>query len=232
MNVKTILRWVLAAFLLFLSFGGGNAPAIILLIAAAVLVAPIQQLQEKLGPIGKKPLNIVVPVVLFLAALFISPNAKPADEPEPTATPVVTEAPTATPEPTAEPTPEPTEESAEAPTEAASTESVASLIEMAVKPNFQNYTIDTQDDMIILSVWNDNIAIGATMAQLGDEESKASWDELVQNQISMSNSCMELAKVAGRDDITLMINVLNDQDTSKTLLTTVNGVVMYNSVDN
>lgn len=40
MNVKTILRWVLAAFLLFLSFGGGNAPAIILLIAAAVLVAP------------------------------------------------------------------------------------------------------------------------------------------------------------------------------------------------
>lgn len=232
MNVKTILRWVLAAFLLFLSFGGGNAPAIILLIAAAVLVAPIQQLQEKLGPIGKKPLNIVVPVVLFLAALFISPNAKPADEPEPTATPVVTEAPTATPEPSAEPTPEPTEESAEAPTEAASTESVASLIEMAVKPNFQNYTIDTQDDMIILSVWNDNIAIGATMAQLGDEESKASWDELVQNQISMSNSCMELAKVAGRDDITLMINVLNDQDTSKTLLTTVNGVVMYNSVDN
>lgn len=67
MNVKTILRWVLAAFLLFLSFGGGNAPAIILLIAAAVLVAPIQQLQEKLGPVGKKPLNIVVPVVLFLS---------------------------------------------------------------------------------------------------------------------------------------------------------------------
>ncbi len=232
MNVKTILRWILSAFLLFLSFGGGNAPAIILLIAAAVLVAPIQQLQEKLGPVGKKPLNIVVPVVLFLAALFISPNATPTTEPEPAATPVVTEAPTATPEPTAEPTPEPTEGSAEAPTEAASTESVASLIEMAVKPNFQNYTIDTQDDMIILSVWNDNIAIGATMAQLGDEESKASWDELVQNQISMSNSCMELAKVAGRDDITLMINVLNDQDTSKTLLTTVNGVVMYNSVDN
>lgn len=232
MKILNVVRWVLAAFLLFLSIGGGNIPSFLLLVAAAVIVAPIRQVQEKLGPVGKKPLNIVVPVVLFLLALFVSPNAVQEKAPEPTATPVTTEAPAATPEPTAEPTPEPTEESTEAPTEAASTESVASLIEMAVKPNFQNYTIDTQDDMIILSVWNDNIAIGATMAQLGDEESKASWDELVQNQISMSNSCMELAKVAGRDDITLMINVLNDQDTSKTLLTTVNGVVMYNSVDN
>lgn len=54
---------------------------------------------------------------------------------------------------------------------------------------------------------------------------------MVNNQIKMSNSCKDLAKTCGRDDITIMINVLNDQDLSKTLLTTVDGVVFYNCVD-
>ena len=234
MNVKTILRWVLAAFLLFLSFGGGNAPAIIFLIAAAVLVAPIQQLQEKLGPIGKKPLNIVVPVVLFLAALFISPNAKPADEPEPTATPVVTEAPTATPEPTAEPTPEPTPEATEEPaeeTEGASTKSVASMIELSIKQGFDNYTVDTQDDTIVVSVWQDGIAMGAASAQYGDSSAQSAWETMKDSAVEMSSSFKELARTAGRDDITVVMNVLNDQNQDNTLLTVIDGAVTYDCLD-
>lgn len=69
------------------------------------------------------------------------------------------------------------------------------------------------------------------LAKSGNEEAKESWDTMVNNQIKMSNSCKDLAKTCGRDDITIMINVLNDQDLSKTLLTTVNGVVFYNCVD-
>lgn len=235
MNVKTILRWILSAFLLFLSFGGGSAPAIILLIAAAVLVAPIQQLQEKLGPVGKKPLNIVVPVVLFLAALFISPNATPTTEPEPAATPVVTEAPTATPEPTAEPTPEPTPEATEEPAteeaEGASTESVASLIELSIKQGFDNYTVDTQDDTIVVNVWQDGIAMGAASAQYGDSSAQSAWETMKDSAVEMSNSFKELARTAGRDDITVVMNVINDQNQDNTLLTVIDGIVTYDCLD-
>lgn len=235
MNVKTILRWILSAFLLFLSFGGGSAPAIILLIAAAVLVAPIQQLQEKLGPVGKKPLNIVVPVVFFLAALFISPNATPTAEPEPAATPVVTEAPTATPEPTAEPTPEPTPEATEEPateeTEGASTESVASLIELSIKQGFDNYTVDTQDDTIVVNVWQDGIAMGAASAQYGDSSAQSAWETMKDSAVEMSNSFKELARTAGRDDITVVMNVINDQNQDNTLLTVIDGAVTYDCLD-
>lgn len=235
MNVKTILCWILAACLLFLSFGGGSAPAIILLIAAAVLVAPIQQLQEKLGPVGKKPLNIVVPVVLFLAALFISPNATPTTEPEPAATPVVTESPTATPEPTAEPTPEPTPEATEEPateeTEGASTESVASLIELSIKQGFDNYTVDTQGDTIVVNVWQDGIAMGAASAQYGDSSAQSAWETMKDSAVEMSNSFKELARTAGRDDITVVMNVINGQNQDNTLLTVIDGTVTYDCLD-
>jgi hypothetical protein len=233
MKKKTILRWVVAAFLLFMVFGTGASVSTIFLLVAAAWVAPIPQIQEKLGSAGQKPLNIVIPVVLFVLAIALSPTSKTeTTNPAPTATPVATETPAPTPEPTVEPTPEPTEEAAvDSSSVAMSTEDVASLIESTMEDSFQHYTVDTQDDMILISVWEDQISLATVLAKSGNEEAKESWDTMVNNQIKMSNSCKDLAKTCGRDDITIMINVLNDQDLSKTLLTTVDGVVFYNCVD-
>ena len=251
MKVKTILRWIFCALALICIPACGSFVSALFLVAATLLVAPIKALDEKI----KRPLGTIIAVVLFFAAImFSSPGqssaatgssataqpkvtSTPAPTQKPTSTATPAPEPTTTPEPTAEPTTAPV--STDAPTESTSaddtdihlsSDDIAALYKVALKDNYDNYTIDTSDDMISISVWGDGVAVGSTYAKLGNETALSSWNSLVDSMVAMDKSFVELAEASGRDDLIVVVNVLNDQDTTKTLLTVANGVVFYNSV--
>lgn len=176
----------------------------------------------------KKPNGCLVAIVAFVVimafgAVFGSNNkgndadAAPTATPEVTATAAPTEAPTAAPEASS--------------TAEVTTESVASLVKLATKDNFDDVDVTVDGDIITVNIKQNGIAAAYTLVAAGDADSKASWDELVQNQVAMCNQLKDSAHDLGRDDIVFIVQVLNDLSPDKTLVSVVDGVVYYNAAD-
>lgn len=176
----------------------------------------------------KKPNGCLVAIVTFVVimafgAVFGSNNkgndadAAPTATPEVTATAAPTEAPTAAPEASS--------------TAEVTTESVASLVKLATKDNFDDVDVTVDGDIITVNIKQNGIAAAYTLVAAGDADSKASWDELVQNQVAMCNQLKDSAHDLGRDDIVFIVQVLNDLSPDKTLVSVVDGVVYYNAAD-
>ncbi len=238
MNVKKVVRWILCVFSFLLAIGSGSLFSGLLLIIAGILFMPIKQVTERI----KSPINIILAVVLLVVGVMTSPvrpasdasassgEAYSSSEVEATSTPE----PTATPEPSLEPTPsQDATDSTDSNSDALSlsTEEIAQLCELTVKDNYDNYKIDTTDDSITLNVWSDSIAVGTVYAKAGNEDALAAWNKVVNSHVSLCDSLTDLCSTCGRDDVTVMVNVLNDQDLSKTLLTVVNGITIYDAVN-
>lgn len=123
---KKIVLWCLAVSFAFaaLEFAAIPSFACVPLILAALLIVPIQRIQDFIHKFLNGKAKVVAIIVLFFLAVFISPGtdafeklAEPTQTVEVTATPTVQPTieptPTPTPTPTPEPTPTPTAESAE-----------------------------------------------------------------------------------------------------------------------
>lgn len=164
---------------------------------------------------------IVILIVLSVIGNFIGKkddaDQAPTAAPEVNATAAPAEAPTAA--PVASSTAEVT------------TESVASLVELATKDNFDDVDVSVDGDVITVNIKQNGIAAAYTLVAAGDADSKASWDELVQNQVAMCNQLKDSAHDLGRDDIVFIVQVLNDLSPDKTLVSVVDGVVYYNAAD-
>lgn len=164
---------------------------------------------------------IVILIVLSVIGNFIGKkddaDPAPTAAPEVTATAAPTEAPTAAPEASS--------------TAEVTTESVASLVELAVKDNFDDVDVSVDGDVITVNIKQNGIAAAYTLVAAGDADSKASWDELVQNQVSMCNQLKESAHDLGRDDIVFIVQVLNDLNPDNVLVSVVDGTVYYNAAD-
>ena len=176
----------------------------------------------------KKPNGCLVAIVTFVVimafgAVFGSNNkgndadAAPTATPEVTATAAPTEALTAAPEASS--------------TAEVTTESVASLVKLATKDNFDDVDVTVDGDIITVNIKQNGIAAAYTLVAAGDADSKASWDKLVQNQVAMCNQLKDSAHDLGRDDIVFIVQVLNDLSPDKTLVSVVDGVVYYNAAD-
>lgn len=164
---------------------------------------------------------IVILIVLSVIGNFIGKkddaDPAPTAAPEVTATAAPTEAPTAAPEASS--------------TAEVTTESVASLVKLATKDNFDDVDVTVDGDIITVNIKQNGIAAAYTLVAAGDADSKASWDELVQNQVAMCNQLKDSAHDMGRDDIVFIVQVLNDLSPDKTLVSVVDGVVYYNAAD-
>lgn len=164
---------------------------------------------------------IVILIVLSVIGNFIGKkddaDPAPTAAPEVTATAAPTEAPTAAPEASS--------------TAEVTTESVASLVKLAIQDNFDDVDVTVDGDIITVNIKQNGIAAAYTLVAAGDADSKASWDELVQNQVAMCNQLKDSAHDLGRDDIVFIVQVLNDLSPDKTLVSVVDGVVYYNAAD-
>ena len=175
---------------------------------------------------NKKKANGCLGIIVILIVLSVIGNfigKKDDADPAPTATPEVTA--------TAAPTEAPTAAPEASSTAEVTTESVASLVKMAVKDNFDDVDVSVDGDVITVNIKQNGIAAAYTLVAAGDADSKASWDELVQNQVAMCNQLKDSAHDLGRDDIVFIVQVLNDLSPDKTLVSVVDGVVYYNAAD-
>lgn len=105
------------------------------------------------------------------------------------------------------------------------------LIESVLKENFDNYSISHEDRIITINVWDDGIALGALIAANGNEEFRSSWAEMAENQKHFCETICEFVDTLGLDDVVVVVNVLNDGNTDNVLLSVMEGVVIYDSVN-
>lgn len=204
---------------------------------AAPVPAPAET--EKLK---KKNHGCLIAIVVFVIIGIIGAGMSSEDSTSSGSASSSVETPAPTVDPTAAPTEEPTPEStmeAESSSESdansdeplMSMDMTAAVIEALVSQNFENYKIDYDDSGITLSLWQDGLAVGSVLASAGYEDSIESWNTIKDSLITFCDSVSESMETAGHGDATIMINVLNDQNTDKILLSALNGVIIYDVVN-
>lgn len=169
----------------------------------------------------KKPNGCLVAIIAFVVtmafgAVFGSINKGNDTDATPTATPVVTEAPA-------------TSEASS--TDEVTTESVATLVNLATKDNFDDVDVSVDGDVITVNIKQNGIAADFYALTQGDADVKDTWDQLVQNQVSLCDQFKKSSSDLGRDDIIFIVQLLNDANPDNVLLSVVDGTVYYNAAD-
>lgn len=177
----------------------------------------------------KKPNGCLVAIVSFVVimafgAVFGSINKGNDADAAPTATPVATEA------PTAEPTEAPASSEASS-TDEVSTDSIASLVKLAVKDNFDDVDVSVDGDVITVNIKQNGVAADFYSLTQGDANVKDAWDQLVQNQVSLCDQFKKSSSDLGRDDVVFIVQLLNDVNPDNVLVSVMDGTVYYNAAD-
>lgn len=163
---------------------------------------------------------------------------------------VSTMEPESEPEPTASSEEEPVEEeepAEEEPAESAEEEGAASSGELftdaeralaivalslkmayADKLDYYEVTTDTDPNILTFNVANDGLAEGAeVLKQNGDTET---IEDTKDAMIELNGAISEMLEDAGLSDATVVVNLLNDTDHEKVLLTVVDGAVVFDAL--
>ena len=177
----------------------------------------------------KKPNGCLVAIVAFVVimafgAVFGSINKGTDADAAPTATPVATES------PTAEPTEAPASSEASS-TDEVSTDSIASLVKLAVKDNFDDVDVSVDGDVITVNIKQNGVAADFYSLTQGDSNVKDAWDQLVQNQVSLCDQFKKSSSDLGRDDVVFIVQLLNDVNPDNVLVSVMDGTVYYNAAD-
>ena len=108
---------------------------------------------------------------------------------------------------------------------------VINLIESTLEENFENVSVSYKNEMIQINIWSDGVTTGAMLAKSGDKECLASWNTLVGNQEKLCKQLYELVQTLGVEDVSVVMNVLNDTNLDNVLLTVLNGYTFYDVVN-
>lgn len=117
-------------------------------------------------------------------------------------------------------------------TQPMSKEVFATVIELSLAKAYgeNNYYTEWNNNTYIINVWTKGIAEAAVYAKLGNEEVLNTWTKFVDAACSMSTNIKETALTNGLN-IDVQVNVLNDTNRDKVLLTVLNGEVLYDVVN-
>ena len=114
-------------------------------------------------------------------------------------------------------------------TQPISKEAFAAVNELALAETYgeNNYYTEWNNDTYIINIWKEGLSEEVVYAKLGDEELLNIWNTVFVDAIcSMSTTAKETASTNGLN-IDVKVNVLNDANLDKTLLTVLNGKVLY-----
>lgn len=132
-----------------------------------------------------------------------------------------------TPEPTKNlPTPEPTDP-VESPA-AMSLDDLCSLIQGVIEEDYDGCTVTHDESMLAIECWADGVA--SELAG-GTASVKDSWDAFIENSKELLNSVSNLIKTSGNEGVGASFCLLNDLNHENILLSIVDGVVIYNAMD-
>ena len=161
-------------------------------------------------------------------------SAEKAAMPEETQTPPEeTQTPpeeTQTPEPTA--TPNNIPDVSLAPVEVAkvSIEDVKQILYDKIAGNFEYVDVKGDETSISVNVAESGIALEAILAN--SQEKFTEWREMRESIRKFSETVYKLVKDRGFKDTIVYVNLLNDQNKENTLIMYMNGVLIYDAIDN
>lgn len=115
---------------------------------------------------------------------------------------------------------------------ASSSDSVCSLLQIALNSSYKDSSsVEYQKDSktYVISLWKDGIALGLSTINT-NETARNAWENLKQSMIALSSSAQETVKNV-QPDAHVTVMVLNDNDHTKTLLTVLDGVIIYDAAD-
>lgn len=120
--------------------------------------------------------------------------------------------------------------------ENASIETVAEMIRTIIEETdgangCDGYEVICTDNMICVDFWGTTFLKAIDEAAKGNETVIAVWDELVDAHKDMCKSYMNTLESMGLADVSVAINISNAVNRENTLLSTVNGITVYNYMD-
>ena len=135
-----------------------------------------------------------------------------------------------TPEPTA--TPNNIPDVSLAPVEVAkvSIEDVKQILYDKIAGNFEYVDVKGDETSISVNVAESGIALEAILAN--SQEKFTEWREMKKGMQSFSEAVYKLVKDSGFVDTIVYVNLLNDQNKENTLIMYMNGVLIYDAIDN
>lgn len=120
--------------------------------------------------------------------------------------------------------------------ENASVETAAELIRTIIEEadganGCDGYEVTYTDDMICVDFWGITFLAAIDEAYDGNEQVIAVWNELVDTHKNLCKNYMNLLDGMGLNDVSVVINVTNAVKRENILLSTVNGVTVYDYMD-
>lgn len=105
---------------------------------------------------------------------------------------------------------------------------VIGILKMSLSDAYgANYTIEGDETGITISIWQDNVAMGAAFIAQGNAELIESWNEMKSSLQVLCQGVKESVAELGFQDTPILINLLNDLDHEKMLLSILDGEVIY-----
>jgi hypothetical protein len=109
--------------------------------------------------------------------------------------------------------------------------SLEAMLQTVFDSNYpDHYSLDVADGVATVNLWQDGIASCTVYAATGDETTMEAWNTMVESMCSLSAQIYSSSADVGYENVTSVINVLNDENMENTLLTIVNGEVFYDAV--
>ena len=116
-------------------------------------------------------------------------------------------------------------------TQSMSKEVFANITEQVLAKAYgENYYTKWNNNTYIINIWTKGLAEEAVYAEHGDKELLNTWTKFVDEVCSLSTTIKEGALTNGLN-IDVQINVLNDRNLDRALLTVLNGEVSYDVVN-
>lgn len=130
--------------------------------------------------------------------------------------------PTPTPSPTVKPTVELTVEPVK--NKEMSLDYLCALIKKTMGDDYTGCTVTHDENIITISIWQEGVVLELSV---GGEESEKQWNFVKESMLNLSDSIWGVIDAAGREDISLLLNVLNDVNQENMLLSIMEGIIIY-----
>ena len=111
-----------------------------------------------------------------------------------------------------------------------SIEDVKQILYDKVAGNFEYVDVKGDETSISVNVAESGIALEAILAN--SQEKFTEWREMKKGMQSFSEAVYKLVKDSGFGDTIVYVNLLNDQNKENTLIMYMNGVLIYDAIDN
>lgn len=180
----------------------------------------------------------------IMVSLLVACGPSNDNQTNPAADPTVEVTATAPAEPTPTPVPqaqevEPSAEITDAPEASDAQSAIISLDDLCATiesiladGGYSGVDVTHEEAAISVNVWLNGLCMEMTIAQeSGNDSYQETWGSIRANFVSLSESIGELVDTVGHTDVHVTVNILNDLNRDKVLLSVFDGIVIFDVMD-